>query len=101
MTKTTYIGIADCYGIESFMPLAEGNVTMLSVRANANAHRHAVVYMAKVTQAQIDQINNLMSKGKYDLALKYIKRNVKDISVPRGRTKSWNLIPNPDLDPWG
>ena len=101
MSKMAYIGIADCHGIESFIPLAEGNATILSIRANANAHRHAVVYMAKVTQVQADKINDLMARGKYKEALQYLKRNVKDISVQRGREKSWNLIPNPDLDPWG
>ena len=101
MTKAIYIGIADAHGIESIMPESEASVGILSIRADANAHRHAVVYKVELSQTQVGQINKLMQDSKYVLALKYLKRTAKNIEVQRGREKSWNLIPNSDLDPWG
>jgi len=46
----TFIGIADCYGIESFLPL-EGNEKQLGflvMRAGANRQRHALVYQVEL-----------------------------------------------------
>ena len=100
MSKKMYVGIADAHGIESFIPVDKVNVTILSIRANANDHRHALVYMAKPSESQVKKIEELMDKGKFMEALLYLKRNVKEVSVQKGREKSWKLIPNHDLDPW-
>ncbi len=51
-----YFGIADAHGIESFIqgePDSSENSSkamMLHMRAGANRHRHAVVYIADLTE---------------------------------------------------
>lgn len=109
-----YIGIADAYGLESFIPAREYNaeeerfttnnkaVSFMSMRANANRHRHSVVYKADLDRGAADEIYDLYEEGEYQEALIYLKANAKEIALIKspGSEKSWNLIPNPDLDPF-
>jgi hypothetical protein len=103
-----YFGIADAHGIESFIkgdPASEGNsqqAMILHLRAGANRHRHAVVYVVDIPEEVAEEIDDLIIGGKYIEALDYLKGSVKELqltSLP-GAEKSWGMIPNPDLDPY-
>jgi len=95
-----YHGVADCYGIESFRPYRKSASYFLFLRAEANRHRHAVYYEAEVSEEDVRKIENLLKGQKYEEALKYLKKNG-IITIPRRHLKSWKLIPNPELDPYG
>lgn len=116
---SSYYGIADCHGLESFLNYAtmvaearfEGKdgdvgwnsiIQVLIVRAKANRHRHAVAYEADVPIATANKIDKLLAKGKYKEALLVLKE-VPDIKVAKdniGAEKSWRMIPNSALDPY-
>jgi hypothetical protein len=109
-----YIGIADAHGLESFIPAREYNaeeerfttnnkaIGFMSMRANANRHRHAVVYKADLSRENADVVYEMMEKGEYSEALSHLKANANEVGLIKspGAEKSWNLIPNPDLDPF-
>ena len=108
-----FYGIADAHGIESFRPVTYNVDTgdlqidprelgMMSLRANANRHRHAVVYQVDVDPATAKAVLAFIKDGKYTDALVKLKDEAKTISLAKspGAEKSWKLIPNPDLDPF-
>lgn len=99
-----YVGLADLHGIEYFMPKAKiekGRLGMLYFRAISNRHRHALVYEVSLTEPQAKKINDMVWKKKDFIgALKYMKKVAKNVKIARGMEKSWNIIPNPKLDPW-
>jgi hypothetical protein len=108
-----FYGIADAHGIESFRPVTYNVDTgdlqidprelgMMSLRAGANRHRHAVVYQADVDASTAKEVLALIKDGKYTDALVKLKDEAKTISLARspGAEKSWRLIPNDDLDPF-
>lgn len=109
-----YIGIADAHGVESFIPARQYNaeeesfsmnnkaVAFMSMRANANRHRHAVVFKVKIDSDEADKVFELINKGEYAEALQHIKDNSDEVALVKspGAEKSWGLIPNPDLDPF-
>jgi len=108
-----FYGIADAHGLESFRPVTfdmstEGfnidprELSMMLMRANANRHRHSVVYQVDLTPAQGKEIEAMMDAGEYSEALVELKEVAKTISLAKspGAEKSWRLIPNPDLDPY-
>lgn len=97
----TYVGIADAHGIESFIPEGSVNVMMLKMRANANIHRHALVYRITVDQSQENMINEFLQRQEFIKALRYIKKNIHNVEIEKHREKSWKLIPNPNIDPFG
>ena len=101
-----YIGIADCHGVESFI-LSDKKVNEyhLLLRAESNPQRHAIVYKATFTDKQVKEINALLTKGLFILALEYIKEanklgKLKDMEISKGRKSLYNKIPNPKLDPY-
>ena len=117
--KVKRYGIADCYGIESYLKFRGGRkaqkleqalkvperssmelMSVLKIRAMANRQRHAVFYIAILTKEQDDIINRLIKAKDAVMALKYLK-STGQFSVPPGMVHSAELIPNPDLDPWG
>jgi hypothetical protein len=113
MKKYIFYGLADCHGIESFIPWdrsqknlwvddsrPEMPIGILKIRADANRQRHTVLYKVEVTESQYQKISKYLSDGKHKEALRYIKKYVKDISIEKGKEKSWKMIPNDDLDPW-
>lgn len=103
-----YFGIADAHGIESFV---KGNpedkehssaAMMMYLRASANRHRHAIVYIVDIPESTAEDIEDLLSSGDYVEALVRLKMSVKELSLMKlpGAEKSWRLIPNSDLDPY-
>lgn len=114
---TTWVGIADARGLESFISLPEkileaelagqngqrsanNLITMLGVRAQANRHRHAVVYRVEVDDADAAAIKWLMDGERYAEALEKLKECAKQVEVGKfpGMKKSWRLIPDGNLD---
>lgn len=112
-----FYGIADAKGLESFLPVVpkvqggwvsaniddyRKEMALMVLRANANRARHAVVFLAEVSIEVADEISGMLDDGEYEEALIYLKENADSISLARspGAEKSWNLIPNPDLDPF-
>lgn len=98
-----YIGLADCHGIESFIPEAEAKTILfgLKMRATVNRQKHAVIYKVDVSDDTVKIINELLEKCKYKEALNVLKAvpNV-EIMKEAGMAKSWRMIPNDDLDPF-
>ena len=100
----TYIGIADCHGIESFMPL-EGNENRLGflvMRASLNRHRHALVYQVELDDTQADILNAVLADGEYQKAC-YMLHDpafVETIGVENSMLASWEMISEPRLDPY-
>lgn len=112
-----FIGIADCHGLESFMPARELNMeTMLFdekknemlgfmvLRANANAHRRALVFRAEIDKDSAIEVMEMMDEGEYLEALNLLKQYATKVEVAGGqgmnKQKAWESIPNPDLDPY-
>ena len=111
MVMARHMGIADCHGIESFMPVKghDRDAFVLLLRAQTNRQRHAVFYVVNINEGVARRINEELAKKNrecYIKALNILKTNTvpnMNLSFPRqfNAEKSWKLIPNPDLDPWG
>ena len=117
-----FVGIADCHGIESFMPLEScENVGFLELRASANPQRHAVVYKVTLNNAQAQEIWDELETAKHSEVgngtyhYKQIIRKFKawdndeamtiglghpPLNLMVSNKKMWKNIPNSKLDPW-
>jgi len=106
MKTVIYKGIADCHGIESFVPRDDKKVSegILSLRAESNRQRHAILYFAELTEATAKTVNREIDKGNYEMALMTLKAVAKKWWFPKGKEKQYlnslELIPNSKLDPW-
>ena len=100
-----YCGIADCYGIESFTEYPAKNAAVLEIRAASNRHRHAVVYVVRLNDVNAEYIRGYIEDDKFARALDKLKDcaiNGEILLSGGGNTKkSWDMIPNPKLDPYG
>jgi hypothetical protein len=103
-----YFGIADAHGIESFI---QGDPTekehsiqfmTLDLRAGANRHRHAIVFIVDISEDVADYIQSDLDECRYIEALNTLKGSVKTLKLTNlpGAEKSWRMIPNSDLDPY-
>jgi hypothetical protein len=122
--RVTYCGIADAHGIESFQKkdgMDPQGLFIMQMRAGLNRQRHAVYYevdlrpqdaeiiMGIVKGSQNKYEANGKTHSKYAYALLWLKD--KDVAPKYGVAangcssesliNSWELIPNPRLDPWG
>ena len=100
-----YCGIADAHGIESFMEYPSKNTGLLQIRAASNRQRHAVFYIVRLKKESADLVNGLIESEGYTAALSWLKESAKEsgeirLSGGGNVEESWNLIPNPKLDPW-
>ena len=116
-----YVGIADCHGVESFMPLDKANISNLNLRAMANDQRHAVVYKITLNEAQVEEVTDELETAKHSEVgdgMYHYKQIVKKfkvwseneaITIGLGNPpanlmvsneKMWKKIPNSKLDPW-
>ena len=104
-------GIADAHGIEAVAfaqdlesAKQDKNIGLMMLRVLANRHRHAVIFLVEVTPEAAKQIDDLVKESKFIEALKLLKASAKQTWFPdqyaNQFSKSWELIPNPDLDPW-
>ena len=100
--------IADAHGIESFF---KGDIDdkenaercmILHMRAGVNRHRHAVVYLADISESAAEDIEDLLKDSEYKEALVRLKLAAPTVSLTRlpGAEKSWEMIPNSALDPY-
>ena len=100
----TVVGIADCHGIESIRlkdQCDNHQMFCLQLRSQSNRQRHAIYYEAEMSQRSFDRIIRQLETGEYIKALNLLKENAVSLSNIPGQENSWDLIPNPDLDPWG
>ena len=114
---TLYVGIADAHGLESFISLPErmleaelagengqrsvnGTIGVLSLRAQANRQRHAVIFRVEVDEAEASVIKSLLDAGKGRKALIKLKKCARKVEVGKDMQRSWAMIPNDDLDPY-
>ena len=112
-----FYGIADSKGLEAFLPVVpkidggwvsaniddyKKEMGIMVLRAQANRHRHAVVYQADLPIPVCNEIHDLLKGHKYEEALMKLKEKSTNILLARspGAEKSWKLIPNADLDPF-
>lgn len=99
----TFTGVADAHGIES---LNDRTITTdfdrgcSYLRAQANQQRHAVYFETTLVDADQLVINGLLKDKQFETALKYLKQVGVDTKVPPEQSASWELIPNPELDPY-
>lgn len=103
MSTQTYVGVADCHGIESFVRkdrMSTDDCAFRIMRAAANQQRLAVYYEADLESASIKMIDGYLDKGKYGLALEYLKRLAVELRAIPEYEEHFNKIPNPDLDPY-
>lgn len=99
----TFIGVADCHGIESLSRKDETtnfDQSCRVLRADANRHRHAVYFEADLDEPALKIINENLDNGEFEMALEWLKRLSLELrSLPTHET-SWELIPNTKLDPY-
>ena len=100
----TVFGIADCHGIEGIFEKNEktqNRIRMMNIRVVSNRHRHAVLFEADVTPETWKRISYLVCEGQdFIEALNVLKNEAIELRIQREHQKSWDLIPNPVLDPW-
>jgi len=104
LKTTTYIGIADAHGIESFSE--KDDCTSFErqcriMRASANRQRHAVYFEADLDKMGEKVIREHLDAGDCALALEWLKRLSLELRSLPEHQKSWELIPNVNLDPYG
>tara|TARA_Y100000592_G_scaffold90103_1_gene148285 strand:- start:489 stop:1028 length:540 start_codon:yes stop_codon:yes gene_type:complete len=122
--RVTYCGIADAHGIESFQKkdtVGTQGVFIMQMRAGLNRQRHAVYYEVDIRPKDAEVIMGIIKgkqnryeangivHSKYAYALLWLKD--KDVTPEYGVAaqgcsseslfNSWDLIPDPRLDPWG
>ena len=91
----TYSGIIDAHGLESIKEKTKEDMNFLYLRASLNRQRHATYFEIDVeplVAANICQSDSIQ-------AWKMIK-NQPTFRVSEDMSKSVELIPKPDLDPW-
>lgn len=106
----TYCGIADAHGLESFMEcegLGHAPIT-ITMRAQLNRQRHAMVYWVELDDEQAKQVNEAIEQAKKDsnwhMPLLLLKDPdfIDTVAFEDSMKNSWDMIPNDRLDPyWG
>ena len=99
----TYIGVADCHGIESFQlksDTTDFDRTCRIMRSAANGQRFAVYYEASMDAAAADVIKQFLNEGEYTEALECLKRVSIELSALPEQADNLDVIPNPELDPY-
>jgi len=99
--RWNYAGIADCHGIESFIPKRDCDpqkLAILNMRSDSNRQRHSVVYFAEMDKESTLMVHMQLKDSKYSEALVTIQERSSLLLNTNGN--SWGLIPNSKLDPW-
>jgi len=80
------------------------NSSFLTMRAEANRQRHAVVYVVELTTDTVNEIRRLLEEKDLKHALVTMKTRCLTIGFPdrykESYERSWKMIPNDDLDPY-
>lgn len=101
----TRVVLADAHGIDHYRKQDPQRTTQdLLMRALANRHRHAILVQVKIPKDVDSKIWKLIENGDSIQALKVLKEIDINVAFPKGYVedfnKSWQLIPNPKLDPY-
>ena len=99
----TYIGNADCHGIESISlkkDTTNFDQSCRVIRADANRHRHAVYFEADLDKPAVKIIMENLNNGEYGMALEWLKRLSLELRSLPQHENSWEIIPNEKLDPY-
>ena len=70
------------------------------MRASANRQRHAIYYEASMDEKAAEVVNEFLEKKEWVNALNCLKNVAIEFSTLPEHEKSYQLIPNPDLDPY-
>ena len=76
------------------------DIMSMVIRADANRQRHAVYYEVELDITALKMINGQLDENKYMVALSLLKELSLETKLPKTHAKSWNMIPDPDLDPY-
>ena len=93
-------GIADAFGLESLLDFHNQQVFPLLLRAHIYRFRHCLYFEANLDSGVLKQIKSLMKKRACHEALNLIKEKASILYIPEEFLDSWELIPNPKLDPF-
>jgi len=93
-------GIADAFGLESLLDFHNQQVFPLRLRAHIYRYRHCLYFEANLDSDALKQINLLMKRRACREALNLIKEKASILYIPEEFLDSWELIPNPKLDPF-
>ena len=102
-----YYGLADAHGIETFEPYVnrKDDSFPYNMRAQLNRQRHALYFEIEIEKVDANIVKALLDKKDFIGAFKMVKKRAVIIGFPQENRseyeKSWELIPNPKLDPWG
>lgn len=102
-SHVTYVGVADCHGIESFQLKNETSNYDRScriMRSAANGQRHSVYYEALMDTGAASLVKEYLSAGEYTEALECLKRVSIELSTLPEQASNMDRIPNPELDPY-
>ena len=101
-----YYGLADAHGIETFEPYSNKTTDKFpyNMRAQLNRQRHALYFEIEIEKVDANIVKALLEKKDFIGAFKFIKKRAVIIGFPENDRlayeKSWELIPNPKLDPY-
>ena len=98
MTTTTYHGVMDCHGVESFREYeSEFGRNCLTIRANSNPQRHAIYFQAEIPKPEFLAINKMLEGSNWKDACRYIKTLDGVRFFGPGKI---NKIPDSSIDPY-
>ena len=101
-----YYGLADAHGIETFEPYSNKTTDKFpyNMRAQLNRQRHALYFEIEIEKVDANIVKALLEKKDFIGAFKFIQKRAVIIGFPENDRlayeKSWELIPNPKLDPY-
>ena len=93
-------GIADAFGLESLLSFHNQQVFPLLLRVHVYRFRHCLYFEANLDSDVLKQIKLLMKTRACHKALNLIKEKASILYIPEEFLDSWELIPNPKLDPF-
>lgn len=122
--RVRYCGIADAHGIESFHKrdsVDAHGVFIMQMRAGSNRQRHAVYYEVELLPSVSERVsdilrgdlNEYLANGVTHTKFAYALLHLQDMDLTpeygvaaqgcssEDLFNSWELIPNPRLDPYG
>ena len=101
-TTKTFVGIADCYGLESLIELGTPGFPLgyFGLRADANKHRLAVAFLARVFVSDAAEIEQQLDAGQLLDALRSLQMKAASIKVSSEGVSLWNSIPDASADPY-
>src|SRR5574341_874409 len=83
-----YMGLADCYGLASFMEYDRRLTGVMEIAANANPHRFSIVWVCRMSADDAEFVRALMNMGEYEDALRFLNGAATVIGVA-GISKRW------------